>query len=157
MCETFTFLARVMHTAQSAAAQGTAPGLSVDFLHSGNMDHVPSQPFSSHPTWETWLPFKNLRESVDCYMEHPEQFPFMKIEESDMTQQVGTSWSFLNKYFSVGKDDSMEFLLEILRCVQRSCAEPSISQSKKVFDLYVAFCTKLAVANDAPEARRKMR
>lgn len=222
------------------AAQGTAPGLSVDFLHSKNMDHVPARPNSSHPSWErwlcdfvgirerlrllsrngdalsdtflhvfehrpgkflglfqhlwlheksnllrnrtlrseienlsardlcgvdfslklkeTWLPFTHLRRSVERYMEHPEQFPFLKFEESEMTQQFGARWSFLNEYFSIGKDDSMDFLLEILRCIGRSCPEPSsVRQTHNVFELYVAIYAKLTVADDEPGARRKIR
>ncbi|KAH7131532.1 hypothetical protein B0J13DRAFT_529518 [Dactylonectria estremocensis] len=220
------------------AAQGTAPGLSVEFLYSSNMEDEPDKPNLFHPSWErwlcdsvgirerlrllsrngdalsdaflyvlehhpdkflglfehlwlhersnllrkrtlrsqienlsakhlcgvnfslklkeTWLPFKNLRDPVKRHMEHPEQFPFLKVEDSDMTQLFGTRWDFLNEYFSVGKDDSMDFLIEILRCVERSCPEPSLSQSQKVFDLYFVIYAKLAVA-DEPEARRKIR
>ncbi|KAH7166472.1 hypothetical protein EDB81DRAFT_713041 [Dactylonectria macrodidyma] len=221
------------------AAQSTAPGLPVEFLHSYNMEDELDKPNSSHPSWEewlcgflgirdrlrllsrngdalsdtflyvfehrpeeflglfehlwlheksellrkrtlrnkiedlpakqlcgvnfslklkeAWLPFENLRASVKRYMEHPEQFPFLKFEDSDISQRFGTKWNFLNEYFSVGKDDSMDFLLEILRCVERSCPKPSTGQSQKVFDLYVAIYSKLAVANDQPEARRKIR
>ncbi|KAI8676088.1 hypothetical protein NCS56_00495700 [Fusarium sp. Ph1] len=222
------------------AAQGTAPGLSVDFLHSLIMDHAPARPSSSHLSWErwlcdvvgvrerlrllsragddlsgpflyvlqhrperflmlfehlwsheksslvgrwtllskiqhldakqlcgvnlslklkeTWLPFKHLRGSVVRYMEHPEQFPFLKLEESDMAQRSGTKWNFLNEYFSVGKDDNVDFLLEILSCIERSCPEPSsVRQSQMVFDLYVTIYAKLAVADDEAAARRKIR
>ena len=107
---------------------------------------------------ETWLPFKHLRDSVKRYMEHPEQFPFLKFEESEMTEQFGARWNFLNEYFSVGKDNSVEFLLEILRCIERSCPESSSDhQTKMVFELYVAIYAKLSVAHDEPGARRKIR
>ncbi|KAH6986493.1 hypothetical protein BKA56DRAFT_670643 [Ilyonectria sp. MPI-CAGE-AT-0026] len=222
------------------AAQGTAPGLLVNFLLSTTMEHGPAMPTSSHPSWErwlcdfvgvrerlrllsrngdalsdtflhvfehrpdkflglfehlwlhektnllrnrtlrskienlsardlcgvdfslklkeTWLPFTHLRDSVVRYMEHPEQFPFLKFEESEMAQQFAARWTFLNEYFSVGKHDSLDFLLEILRYIERSCPVPSsIRQTQKVFDLYVAIYAKLKVADDEPGAQRKIR
>ncbi|KAL5608429.1 hypothetical protein FOBRF1_008926 [Fusarium oxysporum] len=106
---------------------------------------------------EAWLPLKALRELVDRYMEYPEQFPFLKLEESDTTEQIGSKWHFLSDYFSVSKDDSVDFLLQILRYIQRSCPEPSSdSQARKVFDLYVAIYAKLTVTSDGPDARRKI-
>ncbi|KAF5007724.1 hypothetical protein FDECE_5972 [Fusarium decemcellulare] len=106
---------------------------------------------------ETWLPLKHLQDLVERYMEHPEQFPFLKFEESDLTRVLGTKWGFLNEYFSVGKDDSLDLLLEILNCIERSCPEPSSEQTQRVFGLYVAIYAKLAVAKDEPEARRRIR
>ncbi|KAM5345808.1 hypothetical protein ACJ41O_011669 [Fusarium nematophilum] len=107
---------------------------------------------------ETWLPFERLQDLVQRYMEHPEQFPFLIVEQSDMAQFFGTRWDFLSKYFSVGKDDGLDFLLGILDCIQRSCPEPSsVQQTQKVFDLYVAIYAKLAVADDEPAARRQIR
>ncbi|KAI8670009.1 hypothetical protein NCS56_00804700 [Fusarium sp. Ph1] len=107
---------------------------------------------------ETWLPFQHLRDSVVRYMEHPEQFPFLKLGESDMTQRFGTRWDFLSEYFSVGKDDNVDFFLDILSCIERSCPEPSsVRQSQMVFDLYAAIYAKLAVAYDEPGVRRKIR
>lgn len=106
---------------------------------------------------EAWLPLKALRELVDRYMEYPEKFPFLKLEESDTTEQIGSKWHFLSDYFSVSTDDSVDFLLQILRYIQRSCPEPSSdSQARKVFDLYVAIYAKLTVTSDGPGARRKI-
>ncbi|KAF4468849.1 ATPase-like ATP-binding domain [Fusarium albosuccineum] len=103
---------------------------------------------------ETWLPLKHLQDLVERYMEYPEQFPFLKTEES---QLFGLRWNFLTKHFSVGKDDSLDLLLEILRRIEQSCPEPSAEQTQKVFGLYVAIYSKLKVANDEPGARRKIR
>ncbi|KAF5970597.1 hypothetical protein FBULB1_9625 [Fusarium bulbicola] len=104
---------------------------------------------------EAWLPLKNLRHLVDRYMEYPKQFPFLKLEESDIT--VGSKWHFLSDYFSVSKDDSMDFLLQILQYIQRSCPErPSDSQTQKVFDLYIAIYARLTVTSDGPDTRLKI-
>ncbi|KAF5638186.1 uncharacterized protein FTJAE_5432 [Fusarium tjaetaba] len=106
---------------------------------------------------EAWLPIKFLRYPVDRYMEHPKQFPFLKLEESDTTELVVSKWHFLSEYFSVSKDDNMDFLLQILRYIQQSCPErPSDSQTQKVFDLYIAIYARLTVTSDGPDARRKI-
>ncbi|KAF5570430.1 ATPase-like ATP-binding domain-containing protein [Fusarium phyllophilum] len=106
---------------------------------------------------EAWLPLKHLRHLVDRYMEYPKQFPFLKLEESDTIEQVGSKWHFLNDYFSVSKDDSMDFLLQMLHYIQRSCPErPSDSQTQKVFDLYIAIYARLTVTSDGSDARLKI-
>lgn len=106
---------------------------------------------------EAWLPLKYLRHLVDRYMEDPKQFPFLKLEVSDTTELVVSKWHFLSEYFSVSKDDSMDFLLQILLYIQRSCPErPSDSQTQKVFDLYIAIYARLTVSTDGPDARRKI-
>ncbi|KAG4288696.1 hypothetical protein FPRO06_03518 [Fusarium proliferatum] len=106
---------------------------------------------------EAWLPIKYLRHLVDRYMEYPKQFPFLKLEVSDTTELVVSKWHFLSDYFSVSKDDSMDFLLQILLYIQRSCPErPSYSQTQKVFDLYIAIYARLTVTTDGPDARRKI-
>ncbi|KAM0239528.1 hypothetical protein ACHAP5_008251 [Fusarium lateritium] len=106
----------------------------------------------------TWLPFPRLQDFVQRYMEHPDQFPFLKIESEDTSQEPGMKWNFLTKHFSVGNDDDIEFLLEILTCIKRSCPKPSsIRQSQRVNDLYVAIYAKLAVSNDQAKMRLRIR
>ncbi|KAF5562721.1 ATPase-like ATP-binding domain-containing protein [Fusarium napiforme] len=107
---------------------------------------------------EAWLPLKYLRHSVDRYMEYPKQFPFLKLEESDITEQIALKWHFLSDYFSVSRADNLDFLLQILHCIQISCPErPSESQTQKVFDLYVAIYARLAVGSDGPDAKLKIK
>ncbi|QGI77141.1 unnamed protein product [Fusarium fujikuroi] len=106
---------------------------------------------------ETWLPLENLRHLVDRYMEHPNHFPFLKLEESDATDLIGSKWHFLSDYFSVSKDDSMDFLFQILHYIQQSCPKrPSDSQTKKVFDLYNAIYARLTVTSNGPIAKLKI-
>ncbi|KAF5680457.1 hypothetical protein FDENT_8396 [Fusarium denticulatum] len=106
---------------------------------------------------EAWLPLKDLRHLVDRYMEYPKQFPFLKLEESDTAEQIGSKWHFLSDYFSVSKDDSVDFLLQILHYIQKSYPErPSESQTRKVFDLYIAIYARLTVTSDGPDARLKI-
>ncbi|KAI5460375.1 hypothetical protein BGZ63DRAFT_387163 [Mariannaea sp. PMI_226] len=107
---------------------------------------------------DAWLPSKRLQESVSRYMENPEQFPFLKLEESDSSEQLRAKWNFLHLYFSVGKDETLEFLLEILRCIERSNPKPSsISQTQNVFNLYAAIYAKLTVAEDESGSRDKVK
>ena len=97
----------------------------------------------------TWLPYPHLQELVQRYMEHPDQFPFLKVESDETDLGPRMKWNFLTKHFSVGKDDDIEFLLEILACIERSCPDPSsIRQSQRVLNLYIAIYAKLSVAND---------
>ena len=105
----------------------------------------------------TWLPYPHLQEPVQRYMEYPDQFPFLKIESDDVDLGPGMKWSFLSKHFSVGKDDDIVFLLEILSSIERSCPdEPSISQIQRVLQLYVAIYAKLAVARDQAGVRSRI-
>lgn len=107
---------------------------------------------------KTWLPLKALKDLAERYMVYPEQFPFLKLEESDMTQQVGSKWNFLCDYFSVRKDDGIDFLLKMLWCMEFDLPEPSFGpQTQKVFDLYVAIYAQLAATDDSSEARRKVK
>ncbi|CVK88266.1 uncharacterized protein FPRN_02199 [Fusarium proliferatum] len=106
---------------------------------------------------EAWFPLKYLRHLVDRYMEYPKQFPFLKLEESDTNELVVSKWHFLSEYFSVSKDDNIDFLLQILLYIQKSCpGRPSDSQTQKVFDLYIAIYARLTVSSDGPDARRKI-
>ncbi|KAF5556260.1 hypothetical protein FNAPI_5783 [Fusarium napiforme] len=95
----------------------------------------------------TWLPLPELENSVRRYMELPEQFPFLVVGDDDDAEQIGSKWGFLVQHFGVGKFDDLDFLLGILHCIYRSCKVPlSISQSQKVFELYIAIYAKLAVS-----------
>ncbi|CZR37438.1 uncharacterized protein FPRO_02302 [Fusarium proliferatum ET1] len=126
-------------------AEDLPKGLSVDFIHSKHMESTPDKPSVLHLRWETWL-----CNSIG-------HFPFLKLEESDATELLGSKWHFLSDYFSVSKDDSMDFLLQILHYIQQSCPErPSDSQTQKVFDLYNAIYARLTVASDGPVAKLKI-
>ncbi|KAF5654792.1 hypothetical protein F25303_1136 [Fusarium sp. NRRL 25303] len=67
----------------------------------------------------TWLPLPELEFSVRRYMENPGQFPFLIIEDYGDDEPIGSEWNFLTKHFGVGKSEDLDFLLEILYCIQR--------------------------------------
>ncbi|CZR46625.1 uncharacterized protein FPRO_12075 [Fusarium proliferatum ET1] len=96
----------------------------------------------------TWLPLPELEDCARRYMEKPEQFHFLSIEDDRNDEQISTKWNFLTKYFGVGKSNDLEFLLDILHCIRRSCTIPlSTRQSQKVLELYIAIYAKLCVSS----------
>lgn len=105
---------------------------------------------------DSWLPLQNLRDSTSRYMEHPDQFPFLKFQDTEMTEQFATKWSFLSKYFSVKMDGNLEFLLEILRHLERSCPKPSSICQTKAYYLYADVYIKLASAQDQEREKHKI-
>ncbi|KAG4253684.1 hypothetical protein FPRO04_08918 [Fusarium proliferatum] len=96
----------------------------------------------------TWLPLPELEDCARRYMEKPEQFYFLSIEDDRNDEQISTKWNFLTKYFGVGKSNDLEFLLDILHCIRRSCTIPlSTRQSQRVLELYIAIYAKLCVSS----------
>jgi hypothetical protein len=95
---------------------------------------------SSPELQETWVPSKHLGSCVSNFMEHPDEFPFLKLdEEKDIDIALASKWSFLTKHFGVKWKYDMSFLLEILKSVRRhSGTNLSSSQIEKVLALYAA-------------------
>ncbi|KAH7216265.1 hypothetical protein DER44DRAFT_765808 [Fusarium oxysporum] len=92
----------------------------------------------------TWVPLKELKERVQHYMEYPDEFPFLKLEEEkDMNVAIATKWSFLTKHFSVKWKNDMDFLLEILDSIKHSRNTLSPWQTAKVIELYTAIRARL--------------
>ncbi|UNI18105.1 hypothetical protein JDV02_004396 [Purpureocillium takamizusanense] len=100
---------------------------------------------------DTWLPPERLTSLAKQYMEHPDQFPFLRFERSEDTSNVlGVKWDFMRKYFGVGAEDSVHFLLRLLHHIQKSCpSSPSILQTQCILDLYQAINAKLTTATKA--------
>ncbi|KAF4335668.1 hypothetical protein FBEOM_10468 [Fusarium beomiforme] len=85
----------------------------------------------------TWVPLKELKDCVQHYMEYPDEFPFLKLEEEkDMNVAITSKWSFLTKHFGVKWKNDMDFLLEILESIKHSCNTLSPWQTAKVIELY---------------------
>ncbi|KAL7921353.1 hypothetical protein ACQKWADRAFT_124514 [Trichoderma austrokoningii] len=99
----------------------------------------------------TWLPFKNLCDHVSLYMEFPEHFPFLKIDNKSSDDKFSLEWSFLAECFEVGKKENLVFYMDILRYIQKSypdAADVSVSQGQKIFDLYSAIYAKLTLSRN---------
>ncbi|CCT72545.1 uncharacterized protein FFUJ_12423 [Fusarium fujikuroi IMI 58289] len=69
------------------------------------------------------LPLPELEDCARRYMEQPEQFLFLSLEDDRNDEQIRSKWNFLTKYFGVGKSNDLEFLLEILYCIRREAFE----------------------------------
>ncbi|KAH7253783.1 uncharacterized protein BKA55DRAFT_737541 [Fusarium redolens] len=95
---------------------------------------------SSQELQETWVPSKHLRSCVSNFMEHPNEFPLLKLdEERDVDLALTSKWGFLTKHFGVKWKYDMSFLLEILKSIRRhSGTILSSSQIEKVLALYAA-------------------
>ncbi|KAF5576686.1 hypothetical protein FPCIR_12476 [Fusarium pseudocircinatum] len=93
---------------------------------------------------DTWVPLKELKDCVQHYMEYPDKFPFLKLEEEeeDINVATATKWSFLTKHFSVKWRNDMDFLLDILESIKHSCNTLSPWQMAKVIELYSAILAR---------------
>ncbi|KAF5608376.1 uncharacterized protein FSUBG_4594 [Fusarium subglutinans] len=106
---------------------------------------------------DTWLPLKALTDIVDTYMEQPGLFPFLKSIQ-DGTGGIGTKWNFLSEYRLVGKEDNLEFRLEILRSIRRSDPKKDPNrQLQKVLDLYASIYGQLSTSGETATDREKLR
>lgn len=92
---------------------------------------------------ETYMPFPNLRQLCEHYMEPNEQFPFLNFEDLESTETLSTKWMFLHTNFGVGKDDCREFLLSVLQWIKILNPKASLlRRQQRVMDLYVAIDAK---------------
>ncbi|SCV38421.1 uncharacterized protein FFB14_06917 [Fusarium fujikuroi] len=106
---------------------------------------------------DTWLPLKALTDIVESYMEQPEQFPFLRYIQDD-TGGIGTRWNSLSENLLIGKEDNLDFRLEILRSIRRSDPPKDPSrQLQKVLDLYASIYTKFTASGLRTADREKLR
>ncbi|KAJ4248443.1 hypothetical protein NW762_012780 [Fusarium torreyae] len=95
---------------------------------------------------DTWVPRKEFKDCVKHYMEYPNEFPFLKLEEEEqMDLAIATRWSFL-KHFGVKSKNNMDFLLEILQSIKHSCSTISPWQATKVIELYNAIRARFKIS-----------
>lgn len=103
----------------------------------------------------TWLPFENLRQRVSLYMDLPEHFPFLKIDNTGPADQFSVDWSFLAEHFDVSKEDNLAFYMSMISYIQISHPkEVSTRQSENIFDLYNVLHAKLILAGSQPQDQR---
>ncbi|KAB8254531.1 hypothetical protein BDV32DRAFT_132200 [Aspergillus pseudonomiae] len=102
---------------------------------------------------ETYLPLSNLQALCQRFMEKDEPFPFLYLE-GDPDEEIYSKWTFLHNDFSVGKDDNMDFLLDILYWIQSSNPdETSLTSYERLWDLYIAIDAKHLASKDRVAAR----
>ncbi|CZR46644.1 uncharacterized protein FPRO_12094 [Fusarium proliferatum ET1] len=106
---------------------------------------------------DTWLPLKTLTDIVESYMEQPGQFPFLRYIEDD-NGGISTKWNFLSEHRLVGKEDNLDFRLEILRSICRSDpVKDPIGQLQKVLDLYVSIYGKLTDSEEMTSSKERLK
>ncbi|EXM15927.1 hypothetical protein FOTG_15716 [Fusarium oxysporum f. sp. vasinfectum 25433] len=96
----------------------------------------------------TWFPSNHLKSYVRNFMEHPDEFPFLKLdEEKDITLALASKWAFLTKNLGVKWKYDLSFLLEILKSIRRhSGTSLSSSQIEKVLALYATIGEKFPLS-----------
>ncbi|KAJ6063689.1 hypothetical protein N7499_012369 [Penicillium canescens] len=103
---------------------------------------------------ETYLPLSNLQALCQRFMEEDEPFPFLYLEEGLSDQELYSKWIFLHNDFSVGKDDDMDFLLNVLYWIQSANPdESSLTSYERLWDLYIAIDAKHLAAENRMAAR----
>ncbi|GFG16303.1 hypothetical protein IFM61392_09435 [Aspergillus lentulus] len=102
---------------------------------------------------ETYLPLSDLQALCQRFMEEDEPFPFLYLEGlSD--EELYSKWIFLHNDFSVGKDDDLEFLLDVLYWIQSANPDAStLTSYERLWDLYIAIDAKHLAAEDRVVAR----
>ncbi|KAF4434911.1 hypothetical protein FACUT_7571 [Fusarium acutatum] len=106
---------------------------------------------------DAWLPLKTLTDIVESYMEQPDQFPFLRSIQDD-TGGIDTKWNFLSAHVLVGKEDNLDFRLQILRSIRRSDPEKDPNrQLRKVLDLYSSIYAEFTASGKMTTDREKLR
>ncbi|KAF5722941.1 hypothetical protein FMUND_2298 [Fusarium mundagurra] len=106
---------------------------------------------------DTWLPLKALTDLVGSYMEQPDRFPFLRSIQ-DPTGGIDTKWNFLSEHLLVGKEDNLDFRLEILRSIRRSDRKKDPNrQLLKVLDLYASIHSQFTASGEMTADREKLR
>ncbi|KAF5229882.1 hypothetical protein FAUST_10131 [Fusarium austroamericanum] len=104
---------------------------------------------------DTWVPIQGLKEHVKTFMDYPDMFPFLKLENRIDTNLAfpGVKWWFLTWDLGVKRDYSMDFLLAILDSIIQSCKTLSSSQMVKVSNLYYSIRTTFLSCNNGEKQR----
>ncbi|GAB1207249.1 hypothetical protein APSETT445_005962 [Aspergillus pseudonomiae] len=102
---------------------------------------------------ETYLPLSNLQALCQRFMEKDEPIPFLYLGEGHPDEEIYSKWTFLHNDFSVGKDDNVDFLLDILYWIQSSNPdETSLTSYERLWDLYIAIDAKHLASKDREAA-----
>ncbi|KAL5362015.1 hypothetical protein BJX96DRAFT_153271 [Aspergillus floccosus] len=98
---------------------------------------------------ETYLPLSHLQTLYQRFMEEDEPFPFLYLEEGLSDEEIYSKWIFLHNDFSVGKDDDMGFLLDVLYWIQSANPDEStLTSYDRLWDLYIAIDAEHLAAED---------
>lgn len=97
----------------------------------------------------TCVPSPQLRARASQYMDDPDLFPFLLLQDDQYTQQLGPKWSFLYKDLKIHHADDIFFLSLLLKRIRGVSATPSsVRTIHKICELYVAIEASIKTTTD---------
>lgn len=99
-----------------------------------------SKPSSSCTLDGTYLPLPSLRKQCQRFMPDPDRFPFLNLEGEPDSTEFLKKWMFLSATFGVGKDENIQFFLDILKSI--ACSNSETLSFDKLQSLYVSIDEK---------------
>jgi len=107
---------------------------------------------------DTWLPLPHLRDDCFHFMGQHGRFPFLELGHASSESEINVNWMFLHDNFSVGKDCSITFLLEVLTHISGANDDAStIREPHRVFNLYRKIDRMLTASPNTSEERERIR
>jgi hypothetical protein len=99
---------------------------------------------------ESYLPYPNLKGRCLEYLgeEDVEKFPFLDLSNTLVPHELH-DWDFLHTAFGVGKEENLEFCLEMLRCLGEMANFQDQDSFIRVYDLYERIHSKSRETRDA--------
>lgn len=87
----------------------------------------------------TCVPSPQLQARAAQYMDDPDLFPFLFLEDDQYTQPLSSKWSFLFNDLKIHHADDLLFLSRLLTRIKGLSAAPSsVRTIHKICELYVA-------------------
>ena len=103
----------------------------------------------------TCVPSPKLRKRAQQYMEEPERFPFLSLEDNQYTQRLSRKWSFLSQDLKIHYADDLHFLSLLWIRIQAICDAPSsVRAVHKICELYVGIEARIKTAVRVAEWRK---
>jgi hypothetical protein len=107
--------------------------------------------------WDSYLPLKPLLDLHSRFLDD-EDFPFLEIAELHGEVDVPAHWSFLTSHLSVGKQDTVSFRLQLMRCIKDANLDAgSLVNPSRVIDLYQSIDARTRLSRDPDWARERIR
>jgi hypothetical protein len=104
---------------------------------------------------ETFLPVESLKRHCARFLEQTESFPLLELDSMMPSEQLRAKWAFLHEVFSVGIEDDLRFLLDVLFWIKQANRDASrVVRHQRLVDLYIAIDAKCAASADQESNRQ---
>ncbi|KAH6987158.1 hypothetical protein EDB80DRAFT_782529 [Ilyonectria destructans] len=110
----------------------------------------------SRPLSTTYIPTQKLLFCRNRYMLPGGKFPFIKLQDPLSSSKGLGPWAFLESDFGVSTEESLEFYLDILCCIQES-SNPTPEIPHRVLELYLRIHAVCEASDDTAAAQEKVR